>query len=604
MGTPVPSRSDVPDSFKWNAQSVFTDIPSWEEEYHQITEALAKDQISIPTEIKTAKELYSTFESSFDWLIRVKKVFLYAGLEHSVDTSQADAAQRYSQARGLLSQVQSRLAALQPLVLQIGEETINTWLEDDVDLSVYKHYFEDIFRKRNHIRSDEIETLLGLLRDPFAGTSATARMLTNADFQFEPAVSETGDHIDITQGSHPRLMTDPDRSIRRSAWENYLDLYLAHQNTLATTLETSIKQNVLLAHVRGYESSLEASLFEYQIPSEIFHNLLKAFIEKIPLWHRYWRIRRDALDLDPLRPFDTWAPLTPTQPHVPYEQAVEWICAGLEPMGEEYTAAIRRGCSEERWVDVYPNRGKRGGAFSSGVHGTFPFIVMSYNDTLFSLSTLAHELGHSMHSYLAWKHQLPVYSDYSLFVAEVASNFHQAMVRAYLLDQQTDPHFRIAVIEEAMANFYRYFLIMPTLARFELEIHQRVENGYGLTADLLKELCASLFEEAYGPNIHFDPDRVGMLWATFGHLYVDYYVYQYATGIAGAYAISRKILSGDQAAVNAYLEFLQLGGASYSIEALQAAGVDLTTPHPVHAAFEGMESMIDELEEIIQDIRK
>jgi oligoendopeptidase F len=288
---------------------------------------------------------------------------------------------------------------------------------------------------------------------------------------------------------------------------------------------------------------------------------------------------------------------------VPYEQAVEWICAGLEPMGDEYTAAIRRGCSEERWVDVYPNRGKRGGAFSSGVHGTFPFIVMSYNDTLFSLSTLAHELGHSMHSYLTWKHQLPVYSDYSLFVAEVASNFHQAMVRAYLLDHHTDPHFRIAVIEEAMANFYRYFLIMPTLARFELEIHQRVENGLGLTADLLKELCVSLFKEAYGPDIQFDPDRVGMIWATFGHLYVDYYVYQYATGIAGAYAISRMILSGEQDAVNAYLEFLKLGGARYPIEALQVAGVDLTTPHRVYAAFDGMESMLDELEELIQDIR-
>lgn len=206
-----------------------------------------------------------------------------------------------------------------------------------------------------------------------------------------------------------------------------------------------------------------------------------------------------------------------------------------------------------------------------------------------------------MHSHLTWKHQLPVYSDYSMFVAEVASNFHQAMVRAYLLDQHTDPHFRIAVIEEAMANFYRYFLIMPTLARFELEIHQRVENGHGLTADLLKELCASLFKEAYGPDIQFDPDRVGMIWATFGHLYVDYYVYQYATGIAGAYAISRRILSGEQDAVNAYLEFLKLGGARYPIEALQIAGVDLTTLDPVYAAFEGMESMLDELEELIQD---
>lgn len=331
--------------------------------------------------------------------------------------------------------------------------------------------------------------------------------------------------------------------------------------------------------------------------------MLSTFIDNLPLWHRYWRIRCDALGIDPLQPYDTWAPLTSDPPHVSYEQAVEWICAGLEPMGEEYIVAIQRGCSEERWVDVYPNQGKRGGAFSSGVHGTHPFIVMSYNDTLFSLSTLAHELGHSMHSYLAWESQPAVYSDYSFFVAEVASNFHQAMVRAYLLTQSDDPIFRIAVIEEAMANFYRYFLIMPTLARFELESHKLVEKGQGLTAELLKDLCGAFFKEAYGPDVHIDPDRVGIIWATFGHLYVDYYVYQYATGIAGAYAISQKILSGDDGAVEKYLDFRKLGGADYPIKALEVAGVDLTSSQTIQAAFNGMGELIDELELLLDEVK-
>ena len=599
MATTLPPRSEIPKEYRWNAESVFADLQAWELEFQQLAAAISDNLIFTPQQVTSGGELLEFLDSAFLWLTRAKTVFLYASLEHSVETTQADAAQRYSQARSQLSQVESRLAGLQPLAIKIGEDTIQAWIDEVPDLDKYRFFLEDIFRKQAHIRSDEVETLLGLMQDPFAGTRGSARMLTNADFRFEPARSEAGETIELSQGTQPRLLTDPDRKVRQTAWEHYLDLYLDHQNTLATMLETSIKQYVLQARVRNYDSSLAASLDEFRIPPNVFHNLLDTFRENLPLWHRYWRIRREALGLERLQTYDTWAPLTDQRPQVTYDQAVDWICAGLAPMGKEYVDAIRRGCGEERWVDVYPNKGKGGGAFSSGVHGTHPFIVMSYNDTLFSMSTLAHELGHSMHSYLAWKNQPAVYGDYSLFVAEVASNFHQAMVRSYLLEQYEEPSFRIAVIEEAMANFYRYFLIMPTLARLELESHQRIEKGQGLTAQLLKELCLSLFEEAYGPDVMLDPERAGMIWATFGHLFVDYYVYQYATGIAGAYAISQQILSGDEFAVNHYLEFLKLGGSCYPLDALLIAGVDLASPEPVQAAFDGMKALIDELETLL-----
>jgi oligoendopeptidase F len=378
-----------------------------------------------------------------------------------------------------------------------------------------------------------------------------------------------------------------------------MDTHLAYKNSLASNLSTSIKQNAFLARTRRHENTLEASLFESNIPVKVFHNLIETFKANLPVWHRYFAIRRKALGVEQLEPYDIWAPLPSQQPNIPYKQAVDWICDGLAPMGEDYVEVIRRGCFEERWVDIYPNQGKGSGAFSYGSYGTHPFIVMSYSDTMISLSTLAHELGHSMHSYLSWVEQPYIYGDYSLFVAEVASNFHQAMVRAHLLEAENDPAIQISLIEEAMSNFYRYFLVMPTLARFELETHQRVERGEGLSADRMIALMADLYQESFGDQVHIDRQQVGITWATFGHLYADYYVYQYATGISGANALSRRILSGVPGAVGDYLGFLKAGGSLYPLDALKKAGVDLTSPEPVEQTFEVMAGLVDRLEELL-----
>ena len=260
---------------------------------------------------------------------------------------------------------------------------------------------------------------------------------------------------------------------------------------------------------------------------------------------------------------------------------------------------MRAGCLAQRWVDIYPNKGKRQGAFSSGSPGTSPFIVMSYNNNALSFSTLAHELGHSMHSYLAWETQPVLYSQYSIFAAEVASNFNQAMIRAYLLETIEDKTLKIALIEEAMANFYRYFFIMPTLAQFELETHERIERGEGLNADRMIDLMADLFEEPYGSAMELDRERVGISWAQFLHLYADFYVYQYATGISGAHALVGRILNGEPGAAEDYLGFLKAGGSEYPLDALRAAGVDLSSPEPVEQAFSDMAGYVDRLEQML-----
>jgi oligoendopeptidase F len=366
---------------------------------------------------------------------------------------------------------------------------------------------------------------------------------------------------------------------------------------MANCLAAGIKQAVFLSRARRYTSAIEASLDASNIPVEVFHNLIATFRRHLPTWHRYWRVRRRALGYDRLHVYDERAPLTARQPRVPFGEAVAWIAQGMAPLGDEYVDVLRRGVLAQRWVDIYPNRGKQSGAFSTGTPGTHPFILMSYNDDIFSMSTLAHELGHSLHSYLTWRHQPQIYARYPLFLAEVASNFNQAMVRAHLLAAPCDADFQIAVIEEAMANFHRYFFVMPTLARFELETHSRIERGQALTAQSLIGLMADLFSEGYGGEVEIDRDRLGITWAMFHtHLYTDFYVYQYATGIAGAHALAEQILGGAPGAVDRYLQFLKAGGSGYPLDLLARAGVDMASPEPVERTFEVLARMVDRLE--------
>jgi oligoendopeptidase F len=526
-------------------------------------------------------------------------IFLYANSQHNVDTTNPAATAQYDRATGLTARVAAVTAFAEPEILAIGLETLRTWMVQEPRLAIYAHYFDSLESRREHVRSAEVEEVLGLVRDPFSTSSATHRVLTDTDLTFRPALTAGGESIEIAQGNINSLLTDADRSVRRTAWESYADAHLALKNTFANCLTAGVKQDVFTARVRRYDSSLEASLQPNHIPVEVFHNLIEAYRRNLPIWHRYWRVRRQALGYDTLYAYDIKAPLATQRLNVPYSQAIDWICSGMEPLGTDYGNILRRGLTQERWVDVYPNRGKRSGAYSSGVYDTHPFILMSYSDDLFGLSTLAHELGHAMHSYFSRSTQPFVYSRYSLFVAEVASNVNQALVRAHLLGTHDDPDFQITVIEEAMSNFHRYFFIMPTLARFELEIHQRVERGDALNADILIGLMTDLFREGYGDEVNVDADRVGITWAEFPiHMYANFYVYQYATGIAAAQALAQQVLAEGEPAAERYLNFLKSGGSLYPLDALRLAGIDMTSPEPVDRAFGAMAGMVERLEEL------
>jgi oligoendopeptidase F len=601
MANTVPLRSKSNKKFTWNAESVFKSPAVWEKELKQIVEDVAKIKPYQGRLAEGPSVLLEALRLAHDLVSRVSIAFMYAGFSYAVDTTNQQAAGMRGRAQGIYGQVLSAVSFLQPEILAIGKEKLDQWMNENEKLSIYKHSFDDLLRKQAHVRSAEVEELLGLVSDPLQGPSSSTSMLTNADFKFRPVKAGLGKEIEVTQGTLSNLMHHPDRKVRRAAYESYMDKYIEHKNTLATNLTHSIKSNVFYMRARKHESSLAASLFDLNIPTDVFYNLIDTFKKNLPVWHRYFEIRRKALGLKKLAYYDMWAPITKKKVKVPFDKGVQMILDSVKPMGKEYVDTLRRGVLKDRWVDVYPNQGKAEGAFSWGSQGTHPFINMSYTDEVTSMSTLAHELGHSMHSYLTWKNQPFIYTDYSLFVAEVASNFHQAMMRGHLLRTVTDKNFQLALIEEAVGgNFFRYFFQMPTLARFELETHQRIERGESLTADSMIDLMADLFAEGFGPSFDMDRERVGMTWSTFGHLFSDYYVYAYATGISAAHSLAGGILRSEPNAVQNYLGFLKSGSSDYSLNVLKNAGVDMTSPKAVEDTFAVMEGYVDRLETLLK----
>ena len=588
--------------FTWNGESVFPDEAGWQAAVETI---LAK----LPDLAEFKGHLGQSPEMLADWFDAAEsaqrlmgKVNVYTTMSYAVDASDQGAAARSDRARTTNARLGATMSFAIPEMISLGFPKLREWVAGSPRLAHLGHFVDRLEKMHSHVRSPEVEELLTQASDPLATALSVHAVLANTDLRFAPASGANGEE-EVAQGSIGALLTGSDRELRRTAFESYADAHLAMQHAMAANLAAGVKRDVFYSRARGYASSLDGALEPNHVPAAVFHNVIRAFRDNLGTWHRYWRVRRKALGLAALKPYDTRAQLGSSQLKVPYEQAVEWVAEGVKPLGDEYVRVLRRGALEERWVDIYPNKGKRMGAFSTGVPGTFPFIFMSYNNDIYSMSTLAHELGHSMHSYYTQGTQPFVYSGYGLFQAEVASNMHQALTRRHLLATNKDPEFQIAVIEEAMANFYRYFFIMPSLARFELEIHERVERGGALTADYLNGLMADLMSEVYGSEVEVsepDRERIGSTWAQFHtHLYSNFYVYQYATGIAGANHLVERVAAGEPRAVQADLAFLKSGGSMYPLDGLRLAGVDMSSPEPVESAFAALANMVARLEELV-----
>lgn len=602
MTAPTPTklleRAEVPKEQTWNAESVFADSAAWQAELEAVKPEIPSLG-AFAGKLTNADALADFWDADSQMRRRLMKLYFYAAMRSAVSTDDTESKAMLGQIMGAFGQYSALTAFANPELLALGEEKLLGWVKESKRMAIYERAVKEVFRQAQYTKSGEVEEVLGMVQEPFGGTQNSYSELSNGDLRFDDAVGSDGSTLGVTQSSIGIALGHVDREIRRSAWQNYMDGYLKFKSTFASIYLTSVKQSTMYMRVRGYESVLEMMLHPDNLPTAVFHNLIDTYKKHIPTWHRYWEVKRKVLGVDKLHPYDIWAPLTSNEPHVSFEQAVNWIGEGLKPLGADYVNTLKQGCLQDRWVDYSVNKGKRQGAFSGGSYDTYPFIMMSFDNGLGGMSTLAHELGHSLHSYLSRKNQPEIYAGYTMFAAETASNFNQAMTRAYLFDNNSDRDFQLTLINEAMDNFHRYFFIMPTLARFEFEVHERVAAGKPLTADILNGIMSDFFAEGYGDTMSDDRERTGITWATFGHLYRPYYTFQYATGISAAHALSEKIRTGDAQAAENYLAFLRSGGSLNPLDALKLAGVDMTTPEAVEKTFGVLNSLVDRLEKLV-----
>jgi oligoendopeptidase F len=597
--TAVPPRAEVPVEETWALETVFATDSAWEEAFASNGERLRAVEAFRGRVADGPATLLAALRAADDLAEAVWKVLVFALLRRSEDATDTRAGEMADRAIGMASRADAASSFLGPEIAALSDATIAEWIGQEPDLEPYRHALTRISRLRSHIRSVEVEEILARASEMATASEITQSVLEDGELPLGQITDETGQTVRLAQGNLNRFLDSADRRVRQEAWEQSADAYLAFRNTFAATLAGAVKRDVFYARARGYDSSLEAALADDNIPTAVFYNLLDTVWKHFPVWHRYFSVRRRLLGLPEgdLHGYDLEAPLA-EQPSFPWARGVETILSSLAPLGSDYVAEVRRGL-EERWTDRCANLGKGGGAFSSGTFGTEPFISMTWQDNLTSVSTLAHELGHSMHSLLTWRNQPVTYANYGMSAAETASNLNQALMGAYMLADRDDRDWTIAVIEERMANYMRYLFTMPILARFELAAHERVEAGGALSADWMSQTLLGCYREGYGREVVIDPPRMGITWARFSHLFMNFYVFQYGIGIAAASALSESILTEGEPARERYLTFLRAGGSVDPIVALRDAGVDMSSPEPIERAFALLSGYVDRLEDFV-----
>lgn len=596
--TEVLSRDDIDEEYMWSLESIYPDDEVWEDDFDEVeslTEEMASYEGRVDESGETLLDILETRERLFR---KISTVAAYAYMRRDEDTRREHYQGLTSRSKRLSAQARSAASFIEPDLQQLEPEVLEDWLASVEGLDTYEHYLDDVMRQRPHTRSAEIEQLLADLSDVLGASGDIYSMFHNADLEFPTVEDESGEEIEITQSNFSTLLKDPDRSFRHDVYHAYYDRWGEFRNTVATAFRHNLERERTLAEVRDFDSAREKNLFGPNVPTVVYDRLVDTVEENLDVLHRHLDLKLDVLDVDELKMWDLYAPLAgDDDPTVEYEEATEHVIDALGLLGEDYESRVAEGI-ESRWVDVYENRGKRGGAYSGGTYDTQPFILMNYQDDISSMYTLAHELGHSLHSEYTSEQQPYIYSQYSIFIAEVASTVNEVLLTHHLLETVDDPTFQRHVLDQALER-YRGVLYRQTLfADFEHQVHRLAAKGGAITADRLDEVFYELKSTFYDPAVL--DDQIAMEWMRIPHFYRPFYVFQYSTGISAAVAIAKDIIErGDPAAQN-YIDFLGLGSSQYPLDLLETAGVDMTTSRPIEAAIDVYRERLDQFETTVE----
>ncbi|MFC6990479.1 oligoendopeptidase F [Haladaptatus sp. GCM10025707] len=591
----VPERSEISAEHKWDLDSLYASVDEWETAYEE-AESQIEDLEEYEGQVTDdAETLLSILQLEEAVMRRVSNVASYARMRRDEDTRDQDAQALLGKAQTLVSKASSASSYIEPELQQSTRDQLQAFVETEPELATYEHYFDEVLRMKPHTRSAEVENLLAELGEVTGASGEIYNMLTNADLTF-PSVDHDGEEVTITQSNFTKLQQEQDRDLRRKVYETFYGEWETIRNAVGSSYKNSVKADVKLSRARNYDSAREAALDSANIPVDVYDNLLSVVRDNLDLLHQHAELKRDSLGVDDLQMWDIYMPMVNSEsPEIPYEDAREYIVEAVAPLGEDYQNRLARGL-DSRWVDVYENKGKQSGAYSGGTYDSQPFILMNYQDDLSSLFTLAHELGHSLHSEYTSDTQPYVYSGYEIFVAEVASTVNESLLTHHLLETVEDENLRRHILNEYLERFRSTLYRQTMFADFEHQTHQLVENGEPLTPDRLDGLYRDLKKEFYEPAVV--DDHIAREWMRIPHFYRAFYVYQYSTGISAAVALTEDILERGEPAANDYIEFLRGGSSTYPLELLRGAGVDMASPEPVESALSVYGQYLDEFAQL------
>ncbi len=596
----IPDRSEIPQEYTWNTADLFPSDEAWQAAYDACMAKIPQAAAYAGRLGESGKTLYEYIQFDLAASKELSRVANYAQRKYDQDTKEPTY-QAMAGKLGPLFTAWSQATAFEtPELMAISDETMERFYREEPELELYRLYLTRLRDKREHILSDAEEKLLAATGEISDLADDVFSKLTNADLTFPDALDSEGVPHPVSDGSYGLCMESADRVLRKNAFESMYAGYGSVKNTLATTLAGQMKSLKFHAEARKYPSTLAASLSRVRVPESVYHNLIKTVNANLDKLHRYVGLRKKLLGLDELHMYDIYTPIVSgVDKVISYQEAKDTVYAAVAPLGEDYQAMLKEGF-ENRWIDVYENTGKRSGAYSSGSGEPHPFVLLNHKDNLDSMFTLAHEMGHALHSYLSTKNQPQIYQHYVLFVAEVASTCNEALLMEYLLERTTDKKERAYLINHFLEQFKGTLYRQTMFAEFELWMNEQTAKGETLTADVLCRAYKALNEKYYGPDMISD-DQIALEWARIPHFYMNYYVYQYATGYSAAIALSRRILKEGAPAVKDYLGFLSGGNSKDPIDLLKGAGVDMSSPQPVQEALNLFGSLLDEMEELTKD---